>query len=213
MMEWIHSPSNRPESIALLLQKVPEFHPESRGKLWVESGKAHFPRSSFQVHDLGLVKKRVGAERRWVLLGLIDEEDVLQRAPSWLSGGDDYYWAWSDLVKAFRARMSQVQSHLNYYKENRDRLQFVLRSYELYPASGACRPSYQFEVKCLSQESLALHQAALERDSDLRSPSLEVKPIAIRPGIWIKVEVAVPSDSVIYFEKLTEALQLWFEVS
>lgn len=187
MLEWIESSSVDSKTFANLVERLPAYSVDGRIQQWVRTEQLRFPKSQFEISQGSPAIRGGESWSRYFLSATFDHRDLHEKAPKWLVDSEDYYWVWNDLAESFKASLIKLKIPMNYFKENRDRQCWVMRSYDLSSRTPLCPQSiYQFELKVL--------------DASLDSPGR---------GIQLKTELLVPPKSLIYFEKVSALFDLW----
>ncbi len=202
MLEWIESPSHDLQSFVSKVQGLTDYSTSRRIHHLIQGFQVWFPRSRFEILDGGL-DLREGVElRKYSFIANLDQDDIHQKSPRWLSGSDDYFWIWSHLTESLKRAALDQQIELNYFKENRDRLHFVMRNYELSRPSERSKSNYHFDLRVIDSVNLETEARGLVQQGWAIG--------ALRPGLLLKIDLLLTPDTLLFFEKSTALIRSWF---
>jgi hypothetical protein len=184
MLEWIESSSNQSQRLNDCLERFPAYSRAERTDRILKSLKRAFPQNKFQILDLDadpFVSSRV---RKSVLVAHLETRSGL---PVEVDGR-----TWDEWIRGLRTTANRFGVELNYWREDREQLGFVMRNYALAPRSGLVKTIYHFNLKIYSHGDL--------------NPELKAES---KQGLRLEIEVVLPPSAPIFLEKAAALLQAW----
>ncbi len=201
MLEWIESPTQDPQIIFDLFHRLPEYSRGGRIGRTLKGLRQSFPQSEFQVFEGGADIRSGLSLDRYCLIANFAQNDITTISPQWLSGSEDYFWVWNDLVASLKAAALQTGIELNYFKESREQLHFVMRNYQLARPSDREKTIYHFDLRVVDPERLDVVAEELAKENG--------GSYSLKPGLLIQAELFLSPDTLIFLEKVTALFQAW----